>query len=103
MKVAVVGRATVVASFAAAGLEVVPVEPGPEAAQRVQQLIDSGSAIVFYTEDLQPHLAGLIDKYSHAALPCLSMLPMGGEGAGLARLSEIVKRAVGADVFGAGK
>jgi vacuolar-type H+-ATPase subunit F/Vma7 len=103
MKVAVVGRAEVIAPFAGAGLDVVPAEAGPAAAATVRALVRSGCAVVFYTEDLQPYLAGLLAEYSHEALPCLSMLPMGGGGAGLQRLSEIVKRAVGADVFGAGR
>ncbi len=100
--VAVVGREAVVAPFAAAGFTVVPVEPGPEAVTKVQRLIDAGSAVVFYTADLQPYLGGLIERYRQSALPCLTMLPMGGES-GFGRLREIVKRAVGVDVLGAGK
>lgn len=101
MKVAVVGRAAVIAPFAAAGLEVVPVEPGPGAEAAVRALATAGAAVIFYTEDLQPFLGGLLKQYSKDALPCLALLPMGSGPGGFARLREIVRRAVGADVFGA--
>jgi vacuolar-type H+-ATPase subunit F/Vma7 len=101
-QVGVVGRAEVVAPFRAAGLAVFPVEPGPEATARVEELACSGLTVLFYTEDLYPHLAGIVSRCSRTATPCLVMLPMGAEQHGLARLREIVRRSVGADVFGQG-
>jgi vacuolar-type H+-ATPase subunit F/Vma7 len=99
-RVGVVGRADVIAPFRAAGFAVFPVEPGPDAGARVEALIVSGLSVLFYTEDLSAHLAGLIGRYSRSATPCLVMLPMGAEQRGFERLREIVRRAVGADVFG---
>jgi len=101
-QVGVVGRAEVVSPFRAAGLAVYPVEPGPEAAARVEELAGSGLTALFYTEDLYPYLTGVLGRYSRTATPCLVMLPMGAERHGLTRLSELVKRSVGADVFGQG-
>jgi len=80
-KVGVVGRTEVIAPFRAAGFAVFPVEPGPGAGAEVETLLDTG-------------------RYSRSATPCLVMLPMGAEQRGLERLREIVRRAVGADVFG---
>jgi vacuolar-type H+-ATPase subunit F/Vma7 len=99
-KVGVVGRTEVIAPFRAAGFAVFPVEPGPGAGAEVETLLDTGLSVLFYTEDLSPYLAGLIGRYSRSATPCLVMLPMGAEQRGLERLREIVRRAVGADVFG---
>ena len=99
-RVGVVGRSEVVAPFRAAGFAVFPVEPGPDAGAKVEALVAAGLSVVFYTEDLSPHLAGLISRYSRSATPCLVMLPMGAEQRGFERLREIVRRAVGADVFG---
>jgi vacuolar-type H+-ATPase subunit F/Vma7 len=99
-RVGVVGRPEVIAPFRAAGFAVFPVEPGPDAGARVESLLDTGILVLFYTEDLSPHLAGLIGRYSRSATPCLVMLPMGAEQRGIERLREIVRRAVGADVFG---
>jgi V/A-type H+/Na+-transporting ATPase subunit F len=99
-RVGVAGRPDVIAPFRAAGFAVFPVEPGPDAGARVEALIESGLSVLFYTEDLSGHLAGLIGRYSRSATPCLVMLPMGAEQRGFERLREMVRRAVGADVFG---
>ncbi len=99
-RVGVVGRPEVIAPFRAAGLSVFPVEPGPDAGTQVEKLLGAGLSVLFYTEDLSPHLAGLIGRHSLSATPCLVMLPMGAEQRGIERLREIVRRAVGADVFG---
>lgn len=99
-RVGVVGRPEVIAPFRAAGFAVFPVEPGPDASAKVERLLGAGLAVLFYTEDLSEHLAGLLDRYCRSATPGLVMLPMGAEQRGFERLREIVRRAVGADVFG---
>jgi vacuolar-type H+-ATPase subunit F/Vma7 len=99
-RVGVVGRPEVIAPFRAAGFAVFPVEPGPDASAKVETLLDAGLAVLFYTEDLSQHLAGLLDRYCRSATPGLVMLPMGAEQRGFERLREIVRRAVGADIFG---
>jgi vacuolar-type H+-ATPase subunit F/Vma7 len=73
-----------------------------EVTARVEELACSGLTVLFYTEDLYPYLAGIVSRCSRTATPCLVMLPMGAEQHGLARLREIVRRSVGADVFGQG-
>jgi len=102
-KVGVAGRPDVIAPFRAAGFAVFPVEPGPDAGAKVEELVGTGLSVLFYTEDLSPYLAGFVSRCSRAATPCLVMLPMGAEQRGFARLREIVRRAVGADVFGRGQ
>jgi len=99
-RIGVVGRAEVIAPFRAAGFAVHPVEPGPGASAEVEALIAAGLSVLFYTEDLAAHLGELLGRYSRSATPCLVMLPMGAEQRGFERLREIVRRAVGADIFG---
>jgi vacuolar-type H+-ATPase subunit F/Vma7 len=101
-RIAVMGRPEVVAPFLAAGLAVFPVEPGPGAAGKAEELAAAGFRVVFYTEDLYESMAHVVARYSRSAIPCLVMLPMGARQEGVARLREIVKRAVGADIFGRG-
>jgi vacuolar-type H+-ATPase subunit F/Vma7 len=96
---AVVGRAEIVAPFSGAGLAAVAVEPGPAAADAVQALIDRGCRVIFYTEDLFADLAPVVEHYRRSAVPSLVALPVGTERLGVERLKDIVRRAVGADVF----
>jgi V/A-type H+/Na+-transporting ATPase subunit F len=101
-RVGVMGRPDVIAPFRAAGFAVFPVEPGAGACARVEELVEAGLSVLFYTEDLYPYLADFIARCSRTATPCLVMLPMGAEQRGFARLREIVRRTVGADVFARG-
>jgi V/A-type H+-transporting ATPase subunit F len=100
--IAVIGRSEVVAPFRAAGLAVFPAEPDGAAA-KAEELAAAGFRVIFYTEDLYESLAHVVARHSREAVPCLVMLPMGAQQQGVARLREIVKRAVGADIFGKGQ
>ncbi len=99
-RIAVVGRKDIVVAFQAAGLAVFPVEPGPGVAGQVKQVLKAGHRVVFFTEDLFPYLGTLLEENRKAATPCLVALPLGGAQRSVARLKEVVKRAVGADIFG---
>jgi len=100
-RVAVVGRHDVVVAFQAAGLAVFPVEPGPGAAEAVEGIIARGHRVLFFTEDLFGDIAPVLDRHRKEAVPCLVALPLGGVQRSVARLKQVVRRAVGADVFGA--
>ena len=99
-RIAVIGRKDTVVAFQAAGLAVFPVEPGPEVAGEVERIVTAGHQVIFFTEDLFPFLGGLLERYRKAATPCLVALPLGGAQQSVARLKKVVKRAVGADIFG---
>jgi vacuolar-type H+-ATPase subunit F/Vma7 len=98
-RIAVVGPRAVVAAFGAAGLLSEPAEPGPGAAEAVERLIASGYEVIFFTEDLLTSLNALLERYRKTAVPCLVSLPVGGGHEAMARLREVVKRAIGADIF----
>ncbi len=97
--VAVVGRAEVVMPFAAAGIAALAAEPGPEALAAVKRLADGGCRVIFYTDDLAESLAPLLERYRRQATPSIVELPSRAGGHGIERLRQIVRRAVGADVF----
>ncbi len=99
-RIAVVGQRDIVVAFRASGLAVFPVTPGPEAAEVVRGLVSAGYRVVFFTEDLFDDLMPLLERYRKEAVPCLVALPRGDIQQSVARLKEIVKKAVGADVFG---
>jgi V/A-type H+-transporting ATPase subunit F len=99
-RIAVVGNRETVVAFRAAGLSVHPVEAGPGAAAKVEELVVAGFKVIFFTEELFPHLAEVLERYRKQAVPCLVALPVSeGSQESVARLKEVVKRAVGADVF----
>ena len=99
-RIAVVGNRETTVAFQAAGLAVFPVEAGTEAPARIESLVAEGFQVIFFTEELFPYLAEELDRHRKAAVPCLVALPLGGAQQSVARLKEVVRRAVGADVFG---
>lgn len=102
-RIAVVGSHDDVAAFKAAGLAVFATGPGRTAVELVSEAIRSGHRVVFFTEDLFPELGPLLERHRRAAVPCLVALPTAKAGVSVARLKEIVRRAVGADIFGSGR
>jgi vacuolar-type H+-ATPase subunit F/Vma7 len=100
-RVAVVGERQAIAGFRAAGLDVFAAGE-TDAEELVRGLIDRGYQVVFYTGELARPLSPLAERYRRDALPSIVGLPWGAGGPGIDRLRGIVKRAVGADVFGKG-
>ncbi len=98
--VAVVGEENAVAAFRAAGLAVFPAEPGPGAAAVVERLVAQGFRVIFFTADLFNSIGQVLEKYRKAAVPCIVALPSGIDDPTVERLKNVVRMAVGADVFG---
>jgi len=101
-RIAVVGSREKTVAFKAAGLAVFPIEENGDALERVEALVEEGYRVVFFTEELFEALQPALDRYRRAAVPCLVALPMGERGRSVDRLKEVVRKAVGADVFGPG-
>ncbi len=98
-RIAVIGRADIVVAFGAVGLAVFPVVAGRDASGTVENLVAAGYRVIFFTEDLFAYLLPVLERYRRGATPCLVALPLGG-GQGVARLKEMVRRAVGAGAWG---
>jgi vacuolar-type H+-ATPase subunit F/Vma7 len=98
-RLAVIGEAQAVAGLRSLGLDVFPLAAGEAAADRVTGLVEQGYSIIFYTAELALQLAPLLDKYRRSAVPSIVELPSGRGEPGASRLKDLVRRAVGTDVF----
>jgi len=98
-RVAAVGKPEVVAGLRALGLDPFPAGPA-DAAAVVERLAAQSYNIVFYTAECASALAPILEKHRRSAVPSIVELPSGPGSSGADRLKELVRRAVGADVFG---
>lgn len=98
--IAVVGNPEIISAFRAAGLAVFPVQAEPDAGKQVQRLVDEGYRVIFFTEELSRYLEPVLERARRTAVPCIVALPTGAGKGGITRLKAIVRRAVGADIFG---
>ena len=103
-KIAVVGDRDQILAFTALGLEIYPVTDEAHAAQQVEDLAKQGYAVILVQERFFEALSDLLAKYSAEVTPCITAIPgsTGSRGLALNALREIVKRAVGADIFAQG-
>jgi len=98
----------------ALGLDAFPAAADAGAAALVGRLVEQGYDVIFYTADLAPFLAPLLERHRRATVPAIMEIsnfksqignlkseiapPRSSSG----RLKELLRRAVGADVFGQG-
>lgn len=101
-KLAVIGRAEVVLPLRGAGLDVFPVVEGVDALKKMEEVIQKGYQVIFYTDDFSCELQPLLERYSQETLPCLVALPFTGSKSEFDLLREAVRRGVGADLLGIG-
>jgi vacuolar-type H+-ATPase subunit F/Vma7 len=103
-KIAIVGQMDQILAFTALGLETYPVSDGPAAASKVEELSVEGYAVILVQERFFGALDDVLAKYSAEVTPCIAAIPgsAGSQGLALEALREIVKKAVGADIFAQG-
>ncbi|GAI76874.1 unnamed protein product, partial [marine sediment metagenome] len=80
--------------------EVVYVKKG-ECVKVVEELIERGFKIIFFTEEFIDELSEILLNYRTETVPCLIPIPTGRGKTKLAieRIRGVIKKAVGADVF----
>jgi vacuolar-type H+-ATPase subunit F/Vma7 len=103
-KIAIVGDPDQILAFTAVGIETMEVTDEPSAVETVRRLAEEGYAVILVQERFYRALSDVLERYAGQVTPCISAVP-GGEGSqGLAleALREIVKKAVGADIFAQG-
>jgi len=99
MKVAVFGDREIVLPFKALGLDIYPYEGGkPE--DTLNELIQKGYIIIFVTEDIINKIKD--QKILYLVNVNIVIIPGHGrgEGIGMKKIREIVKKAVGVDLGG---
>ncbi len=103
-KIAIVGDRDQILAFTALGLETFPVANNDEAVAKVEELAEGGYAVILVQERFFGAMSGLLQKYSTKVTPCISAIPgsSGSQGLALEALREVVKKAVGADIFAQG-
>ena len=103
-KIAIVGQRDQILAFTALGLETYPVTDDPSAVSEVTRLSNEGYAVILVQERFFKALGDLLETYSAEVTPCIAAIPGSGGSQGLAldSLREIVKKAVGADIFAQG-
>ncbi len=96
-----IGNKNVVMPYSAVGFDIKVVSEPEEAAQAVENAIESGYSLIFVQEDYYGHISDLIEKTMEMAVPVISAIPgpLGASGRAFENLREIIKKAIGADIF----
>lgn len=105
-RIAVLGDYDSIYGFGALGLEVVPVASNdPDAASKLDSLVESGYGIIYVTEELAKVLKTQIEHYSAQMLPAIVPLPgiKNNTGIGVAAVKHTVEQSVGSDILFGGK
>ncbi len=95
-----IGNKNVVMPYSAVGFDIRVVNSAEEAVEAVKSALD-GYSLIFVQEDYYEHLSDLIEKTMEKAVPVISAIPgpLGSSGRAFENLREIIKRAIGADIF----
>ena len=95
-----IGNKNVVMPYSAVGFDIRVVNSAEEAVEAVKSAMD-GYSLIFVQEDYYEHLTDLIEKTMEKAVPVISAIPgpLGSSGRAFENLREIIKRAIGADIF----
>jgi V/A-type H+-transporting ATPase subunit F len=101
-QLAVVGERATVVAFEGLGISAFPVESAEDARKTVSELIRKKEhAVIFVTEDIGQAIADIIAESSKEYAPSVVLVPSssGSKKIGLKRLSQVLKRALGADIL----
>jgi len=101
-RIAFVGEKATVVAFEGLGVSAFPVESPEEAREILTRLIRKKEhAVIFVTEDIGQEVSDVIAESSREYAPSVVLVPSsaGSKKIGLRKLSQILKRALGADIL----
>ncbi len=100
-KVAAMGDRDSITGFSSIGLDIFPEDSLDNPGKALQNLVDSGYAVIYITEALAAKLETVIDRYREKQLPVIIPIPgvSGNEGIGMKSISKAVEKAVGFDIL----
>jgi len=103
--VAVIGDRDSILCFRAVGVDVFPAADPAGAAAIFDRLVREEYAVIFITEPLAVELNKQIQEVAYRPLPSVVLIPnsKGTLGLGSTHIREVVKKAVGADIFAEGE
>lgn len=81
------------------GIVLYPIEKLEESLSLLKELARKDYKIIILTEDLLPYTDTVLAEYRRGPWPVFLLSPVPGEKMTEARFREIIKRAVGADVY----
>ncbi len=97
---AIIGKKESVMPFIATGAKVYYIKEG-EAETKVEELINQGVKVIFFSEEFAEELALVLKKYQTETFPCLIPFSSGRMrlNIGIERIRQLIKKAAGADIF----
>ena len=99
-KAAVMGDKDSISGFSSIGLHAIETNKD-NAHIHLRQLVNQSYAVIFITESLAAMIPHVIESYRQEIIPSIILIPglTGNTGQGMEKISESVKKAVGADIF----
>lgn len=99
--VAVIGDRDSVLCFRAIGVDVFPVRDAEEARPIFDRLRREGYAILFLTEPIAAEMGDRLEEVASEPLPSVILIPnnAGSLGLGVGKMRQVVRKAIGADIF----
>ena len=100
--IAMVGDRDSILGFKALGVSVFPTDTSEDAISILRTLIKQEFKIVFITEQVAPDAGTIADEMEGKSMPVIMMIPSnkGSMGLGMQRMRELVRKALGADIWG---
>ncbi len=100
-KIAVMGYYDSIYGFAALGLDTISLSELEEAEKKLEELAQSGYAVIYITEDWYDKLGHIIERYKEQMLPAIIPIPgvADNTGNGVRDVKKFVEQAVGADIL----
>lgn len=96
-----IGNKNVVMPYSAVGFDIKVVSNAEEAVEAVNRALEDKYSLIFVQEDYYENISEIIEKTMESAIPVISAIPgpLGASGKAFDKLREIIKRAIGADIF----
>ncbi len=104
-RIGAVGTKDQMMAFRAIGIDVYPVEDAKSAGEIICKLADEGFSLILVEEKFCNDLRDVFARFATQPVPAILPVPgsRGSEGIALNRLRDMLKRAVGADIFERGE
>jgi len=96
-----IGNKNVVMPYSAVGFDIRVVSNAEEAIRAVNEALEGKYSLIFVQEDYYEEISEIIEKTMESAIPVISAIPgpLGASGKAFENLREIIKKAIGADIF----
>ncbi len=96
-----IGNKNVVMPYSAVGFDIRVVSNAEEAIRAVNEALEGEYSLIFVQEDYYEEISEIIEKTMESAIPVISAIPgpLGASGKAFENLREIIKKAIGADIF----